>query len=204
MKLASIFLFTLIFATSCNSSDVEKKESELKQKELELRQRELSIQQQEINAEKIKKHEQEAQTRVKYMYVVIKTNEPKIESEKMEPLPDPLIKREPSLTTGLIPEEVQPQFQRDPVYIKYAVPKYFTYKSEVIEISNYSEDNRYIAVDKYQIQVNVSLAAANRNIQFENSYKPGESITAEAKIISKESYVFETYKEASLHRDANN
>jgi len=195
--------------TGCNNSEIMQKESELKQKELELKDRETSIKEQEkIDSEiKIQSHKEALirHTQSKFIYVVIKTNEPRIESNKIE-LPPPIQKdpiQSSNLLTGLVPEPVEPHYVQEPKYLKYAVSQYYYYTSDIVEIPNYSEDSRYMVVDKYQNQVNISLASANIRIQSENSYMPGDHVNADAKIISKESFVFDSYKEASISRDAN-
>lgn len=209
MKLTLIFLFILFVFAGCDSVNTTKKEKELEQKELELQQREIALQEQQSHADEARRYQQDVikPAYVKYIYVVIKTNEPKIESEKMDLPPDPvMMERAASIGAGdgLMPSTTPPQFLRDPVYVKRAVSQYFTYKSDIVAVPNYSEDNRYIEIDKYQKKIDWNIDIANGKLQIDDQFLQGGRTNAEAKIISKESYIFDSYREASLHRDANN
>ncbi len=212
-KLVTICLLTTALA-ACNSDQLDQREAALKEKELELRQRE-----QELENKGSDTHQEnyssngnsysEPQTTVKYMYVVVSTNEPKIISETVEDLPD--VDETPSndpppgesFTDGILPREVKPHFLKPPKlprYVKYAQPQHYTYTSDIVEVKNYTEDARLMEEDKYERKVQPTINEANRRIEFDNRMSSGKSVNAVAEIISRKSFVFDTYAEASKDR----
>lgn len=130
----------------------------------------------------------------KYLIVMIKTDEPRIETQKFET--PTTIDRE---TGGVIPPAVHPG---QTTYYKETTSQYFLYTSDVIEIDDYDEDKRYREIDRYEEEkVRPALNEAARRIEYENSIPGGTPSNANAKVISKESKVFDTYREASQYRD---
>ena len=107
-------------------------------------------------------------TSLKFCYVIVRTNEPELKF--FMGFPERGIKDE---------------------YI--ASPKLFTYKSSVIEIANFSEDEKYKIMDKFEQQVRNDFTM--KNMQLEGH--------GECKVMGSDCFVFDTYKKASEHRRTN-
>lgn len=214
MKLRSLILFFTallfsLFLSNCNNPSLERNQLELKQKELELKERELSLKKQEdsiseLNKEKSMKEvnsPSEVSSNTKYLFIIIKTNEPRIESKEIPPEDIPQKMEAADITTGLMPTTTTPHFLPEKKYLKYAISQTFNYTSDIVEISQYDEDKEYKEIDKFENEVLIKLSQSNRHLQLENMYKPGDYVDAEAKIVSKQAYVYDSYKTASIIRD---
>lgn len=188
---------------SCGSNDLQKREEALQERELELRRKEAELEnkQSEIPASDMSTMYQEPISTRKYLYVVIKTVEPKIISEWVKD--DQPVEREsvpsPSLTDGIIPAEVKPHFIKPPRYVVYSQPEYFTYTSDIIEVDNFTEESKYIEQDRFEKKVQRSVDDANRRLRVDEQLS-GKDVSTEAKIISRKCFVFDTYSEASTQR----
>lgn len=69
-------------------------------------------------------------------------------------------------------------------------PLSFIYKSSVVEIKNYSEDEKYKLMDEFEQQIRSDFAIKNMQLKGK----------AECKILENECFVFKTYKQASEHK----
>jgi hypothetical protein len=76
--------------------------------------------------------------------------------------------------------------------------------STIIEVLDYSEDKKYMEIDKYAVELKQFLFKQNaiRDIAFNDENKSGLKVERHyARITKKEAFVFNTYKEASLNKD---
>jgi hypothetical protein len=197
----SVIALSLI---SCGSNDLQKREEALQEKELELRRKETELEnkQSEIPASDMNTMYQEPISTKKFLYVVIRTLEPKIISEFVQDEQPPKRQSNPNpYTDGILPREIEPEFIQTPRYVVRSKPEYFTYTSDIIEVENFTEDSKYIEQDRFEKKVQKAVNDANRRIQFEQQ-SSGKQVDAEAKIISRKSFVFDTYSEASSNRAA--
>lgn len=204
-------LFALIaFLTACNSDrSARERELELKEKELAIREKELDKKStSETDGTDTVPFIQPESVR-KYMYVVIETNEPKIVSKYVqEPAEDRSTDNANesvnSYTEGYLPREVKPSFIPAPKYVRYSQSQYFTYTSDVIEVNHFNEDEKSRVEDNYDRKVQTSIEYVNRMLAMEDHSISGDPTNAVAKILSRKSYVFDSYSEASKHREENN
>lgn len=81
------------------------------------------------------------------------------------------------------------------------------YTTDIVEIANYNEDEKYKLLDKVDIDVNSKISYSNMNFQAElslkcNDYREREKLSNENKatITGKEIFDFSSYAEASVHR----
>jgi len=205
LTLTLIGLITLSLI-SCESNNLQKREQALKEKELELHQKELELQNkhsQVSNADTMSTMYKALVSKKRFLYVVIKTVEPKIISEFVEDKTTTTDNSESSsnpYTDGILPREVKPTFIPSPHYVVYSKPQYFTYTSDVIEVNNYTEDSKFIEQDKFEKKVQEAVNDANRRIEFEQRSAGKQVDGADAKIISRSCFVFDTYGEASRQR----
>ena len=171
---------------------LKKKEQALQKQERELKEREARLKESSAGKDETENDEPEErsapETATKYVYVLITTNEPELHS----------IKEEAPLKTG-------PTGYFDdsegPKYRVYATPVHYNYASEIVTISDYNEDKKYMLMDRYENQVNQRLRDVNSNLKTQERLMMAETPShAEATIISRKSFVFESYREASEHR----
>lgn len=200
-KVISFLLFLIVFLEiSCNSTKEE--ELRLKEKELKLKEKELELKEksQTLNENTLKSNRvntpvkqpttsesnnpqipiPESETKgsveskygiVKFCYVFVTTNEPEIKlQEKFLP--------NGNLDSKLIP-----------------VPEVYVYKSAIVEVKYFNQDEKYRLIDKYEGQVRQGFSFKNMQLTEYNT---------ECKIISSECYVFDNYSTASQHRRNKN
>lgn len=181
--------------------DNHKQELALKEKELALKQQELELQEREARLQKSSSRTTERanetensvpeqrnipKTVTKYMYVFITTDEPELHRIEEIELP--------SRIPGYYDDRV-------PKYRVYATSEFYNYTSEIITVSDYNEDKRYMEIEKFEKEVNRRLRDVNANLQTEERLMlADEPSNANATIISRNSFVFDTYREASEHK----
>lgn len=204
MRPSIYFCLIMISISACTNTKSREKELQLQQKELELKERELALKEKEKDPVSTSVNYQNNEAtpttnnaqlssnipveETKYIFVVIRTNEPEIKEIELP-------QASSSFNTG---------YSRAPLteYEKYTVPKFYTYKSDVIEIPNYNEDKKYREMDKFEKSVRRSLEQVNFNLRLENERGRGKpAIGAEASIISKKAYVYDSYRAASEQRN---
>lgn len=196
MKLATIFYSTLFLLLACNSSDFSKKEAELRQREIELKEREIALREKKNKHSSSLSEERNTQTislqdppvgKTKYLFIVIDTNEPRLEQRSTTDLTPNLFSDEPMKAS-------QPE--------NYLVPEFYKYKSDVIEVQDYNEDKKYKEIDKFQELVEQRLRGVNQSLDINNNSGIGKPAKgAQASIIFKKAFVFDSYKDASVERD---
>ena len=189
------FICTLIIGNlSCK--DDQTHELELKEKELALKQRELELKEKEARLNEpsesdnsIYEQAQTPKTVTKYMYVLIKTNEPELH-QTVEEAPHPV-------STGYFDEP-----RELPKYSTYTTNRYFNYASDIITISDYNEDKRYMEIEKFEKEINSKLSYVNSELRVNESVLgSSESTNASAMVLSRKSFVFDSYQEASEHKN---
>jgi hypothetical protein len=79
-------------------------------------------------------------------------------------------------------------------------------KSNIVEVINYTDDDKYRQLDLYENEVNFDLKMANQNFKsmvsfnIKDEFERFNLLKNEAKITKKECYIFDSYSEASIHR----
>lgn len=212
-KLIFMFLIIMSFLSACKTEiskeeELEQKEYELVQKENELAQRELAVKQKEEELESADDLQQESITNstntdvnfpneiqenkpiieTKYVFIRIKTNEPELEEIEIGGSD----KNERFTFNGVdFPiEHIEPR--------KFAKSQYYTYTSDIYEIVNFTEDKKYQAIDQYAKSVRRQLSIVDMNFSSKYNGAQPSQYNAEATIVSKEAYVFNSYREASI------
>ena len=196
-----LFLFTVFSSCiSCNDStkqkelDLKEKELAIKEKELELKERSIRLTDDSIklkktesaennlhkkdssnsqsynNKNQISEETQPNKGETKFVYVYVSTNEPEIKLENK------------FLPSGSMESKLAP------------VPTFYTYKSEIMEVKNFTEDVKYKIIDNYEAQVREGFTMKNIQLNEHNT---------QCKILSSECYAFDTYKTASQHKRSN-
>lgn len=205
-----IFMFLIImsFLSACKTEiskeeELEQKEYELVQKENELAQRELAVKQKEEELQSGDDLQQESTTNstntddnfpneiqeykpileTKYVFIRIKTNEPELETIE---IPNNHIRG--SFDDMLAP--IEP--------IKIPKARFYTYTSDIYEIANFTEDKKYQAMDQFENSVRRQLRTVDMNFFAKNMGTDPSKYHAEATIVSKEAFVFNSYREASV------
>ena len=200
-KLIFIFLIMVLILPACNSHN--RKEKELEQKENELAQRESALNQKELelkaddnfqnnsnaNSTNIPDNfpneiqESKPIGETKYVFIRIKTNEPELETLE---IPDHHVRG--SFDDLFTPIE-SPRF---------AEPRFYTYTSDIFEITDFTEDKKYQTIDQFEKSVRYQLSDADRNFFSKNMGADPAKYNAKATILSKEACVFNSYREASI------
>lgn len=200
-----IFFVLLIFLVTSACKTNSNKEKELEQKENELAQRESELNQKEIEIEARNSVQQSTTTNpinvndnfnnetqeslpigeTKYVYVKIQTNEPELETLE---IPDHHVRG--SFDDLFTPIE-SPRF---------AVPRFYTYTSDIFEITDFTEDKKYQTIDQFEKSVRYQLSIADMNFISKNMGANPSKYHAEATIVSKQAFVFNSYREASENR----
>lgn len=130
----------------------------------------------------------------KYVYVVIKTKEPKLDH------------REGIYIPSRIGEYGSETKSND---LNIVVWEDFVYTSEVQEIANFDEDKKFKLLDKAEASAQQNFI--NKNISFRSEvfmkvHDKTERSQLEnniGEIVDRKAYVFDTYKQASEHRNKN-
>ena len=185
---------------SCNNSTKEselklkerelalkEKELELKEKGIKLNEDSLRLKQLESSANKPSTNDNSNQQiplsknqpteildanqgKTKFCYVLVSTDEPEIKLKSTY------------LPSGSMESKLEPS------------PSFYTYKSSILEVKNFNQDEKYRIIDKYEAQVRQGFNFKNMQLNEHNT---------ECKIISSDCYVFDSYKAASEHRRNN-
>lgn len=205
-RLAILLLIVFVIISGCKNNDNKKNELEFKERELELRERELNLKEKNLKILD-KKEENTNETKVnssniqspsininsessptKYAYMMFSVSEPKlIKDEWTSSVPDLFGKR--SETTTMYRAE----------YEKYS------YTTEIQELRNYNEEIKFKYIDKMEENVLFRSNLSFKNDVFRLSDNDKKSLEDDgAKIIDKKINVFNTYKEASIHKNKNN
>jgi hypothetical protein len=201
-------LWTLIlFGSSCGPS-VSEREQALIQKEKEIAERERSLALKEIEKEgadsttSVVSYEPVLvpQKIVKYMYVYIITDEPKITRESYTTEPPP---RKPPSYSGnpYMPELLEAVEMPQTRFYKSVKHQKFYYLSGIVRVDDYNEDERAYKTDIFSKGIEKQLEQVNRMLEMDNRMYSGEDVNVQAKIISRKSFIFDSYLEASNHRE---
>ncbi len=201
----AVFYLLLLFGLGCkNSNSVKEKELELKERELELREKELKAKENGSNntdnSATIPIHNSQPQyqppaeiTVAKYVYVVFKVQEPKLHHTDSKYI------------SGL-----------DGITSSYTIPESnyvtfddYVFTSEIKEIPGYSENKQYEYMDRMEANVRQQISYIDMNFDsevFMNVRDRDEQQRMKdykAKIVDRKMKVFDSYKEASIHRNNN-
>lgn len=129
----------------------------------------------------------------KFVYVVIKTKEPELEHSEGIYIPDRV-----GGFGGTRTEDIN--------FVKW---ENYVYTSEIQEIQNYNEDKKFRLMDEGESSARQELTYKDMNFRSDVFMKVSddrerrklENNTAE--IIDRKAYVFDTYKQASEHKNKN-
>lgn len=187
-----------ILLASCSND-----ETRLKEKELELRERELKLKEDElkqkatspenitvpqnntlpVSSEKVQ--EKENQTNqvgsTKYLYVLIETLEPKVVTKSKS-----VQEQENELRSGVsFPAKKEVKFER------------YVHLSDIIEVRNFKEDDKFRAIDKFEKTVRQKLSWTDYEVK--NQIPPNEYFEDiyKSNISDSKCFVFDTYAAAS-------
>lgn len=183
---------------SCGSN-----ETKLKEKELELRERELKLKEEELkqkaaqsennttqptsNTSAIKDNTQpkesstNSQSNTKYLYVLIETLQPKVVTKAKS-----VQEQENELRNGVsFPAKKEVKFES------------FGLLSEIVEVKNYTEDDKFRAIDKFERTVRQKLSSNDYEVK--NQLPPNEYFPDiyKSSISDRKCFVFDTYAAAS-------
>jgi len=84
------------------------------------------------------------------------------------------------------------------------------YTTEIVEIKNYTDDEKHTLLDETELDVKIKISYANMDYQTELSIKCNDATKREmlanekARILDKKIYDFSTYAEASMHKQNTN
>lgn len=195
MKLYIFIIFYYLLLVSCDNTvekRLEEREAALKHKENILLAKENKINDSKV----IPQQNQIEKVSPKYVYVVITVNKPDITS-KTEDLNKTLrenlqkINRE-NLGSGIIAAEIP-----DPFYFTTynTYPHYFTYISNIIDVNNATEDNKYRIMDNYQKGLEQALKTEDEIYTSKINHKRSSTIE------KRECKVFDSYAEASISKN---
>lgn len=198
-------IFLSLFSFGCkNNNSVKEKELELKERELELREKELKAK--ESNNQTIDNstttttqnslpqyQPPEEITVAKYVYVIFKVQEPKLHHTDSKYI------------SGL-----------DGISSSYTIPESnyvtfddYVFTSEIKEIPGYNENKQYEYMDRMEANVRQQISYIDMNFDsevFMNVRDRDEQQRLKdykAKIVDRKMKVFDSYKEASIHRNNN-
>lgn len=201
-KLAIIIslVLTLIIQISCQNNSIKQKELELKEKELELREKELKEKENNIGNNATlpienshPQYQPIPEIKVsKYVYVVFKVQEPQLHHTDSK-----VLYGTDGFSSSTIPER------------NYVTFDDYIYTSEIKEIPAYNENKQYEYMDIIEAKVRQQISYTNMNFEsevFVNVRDREEQQTLKenkAKIVDRKLKVFDSYKEASIHRNNN-
>jgi hypothetical protein len=203
MRTLAVLLFVAVVTTVPACKNIKDEELTLKERELAIKQQELELKEREARLEEKPEVPTESREQAppqkaatKYMYVLIKTNEPELH-RTVEAAP----RRPPSEIPGYFDSEVREL----PTYKTYTTNRYYNYTSDIATIDDYNEDKRYMEIEKFNKQITRKINYFNNDLEFnERSGGAEPSVLNErAEILSRKSFVFDSYKEASEHRSKN-
>lgn len=205
-KMKWIFAFVLymimsLFMVACQSNSTKEKELELKERELELREKELKEKENESSNNESSSveytqptYQPPAEIKVsKFVYVIFKVQEPKLHHTDSKYI---------SGIDGISSSTTLPE-------INYVTYDDYIYTSEIKEISGYDENKQYEYMDLMEAKVRQQISYTNMNFDsevFRNVRDREEQQKLkenEAKIVDRKLKVFDSYKEASIHRNNN-
>lgn len=182
----ALILVILILITLCACNDAKEKELELRERELEVKEKEFQT---KLESEKkVSDDESALRGPIKYLYVLIETREPKVgpleESEEAKKYDNEL-----------------PGFDKRPAY--FAEYTAYTYKSDIVEIDNYTKDEEYKEIDKYEKEVARGFAYTNMMAEYEWN-NPDHKVSGQVPkcyVALKMAFVFDSYEKASKDKD---
>ncbi len=203
--IAIIISILFLFCIGCkDSKSTKEKELELKERELELREKELKAKENGNNntdnstTMPIQNSQPQYQppteiTIAKYVYVLFKVQEPKLHHTDSKYI------------SGL-----------DGITSSYTIPESnyvtfddYVFTSEIKEIPGYNENKQYEYMDRMEANVREKLTYIDMNFDsevFMNVRDRDEQQRMKdykAKIVDRKMKVFDSYKEASIHRNNN-
>lgn len=199
----ALLILQSIFNYGCkNNNSIREKELELKERELELREKELKEKENRVTDNNATPPIQNTQnqytapqeiTIAKYVYVIFKVQEPKLHhtDSKYEPGLDGIT------SSYTIPE------------MNYVTYEDYVYTSEIKEIPGYNENKQYEYMDRMEAGVREKLTYTNMNFDSEvfmnvrDREEQQRLKDYQAKIVDRKLKVFDSYKEASIHRNNN-
>lgn len=199
----AVFYSQLLSTLGCkNSNSVKEKELELKERELELREKELKAKENQTGYNSTTLPIQNTQSQyqappeitvAKYVYVLFKVQEPKLHHTDSKYI---------SGLDGITSSYTIPE-------TNYVIYKDYVYTSEIKEILGYNENKQYEYMDRMEAGVREKLTYINMNFDsdvFMNVRDREEQQRLkdyQAKIVDRKMKVFDSYKEASIHRNNN-
>ena len=202
MKWFPLFCLFIFFACS-NKDTAKEKELELREREVKLKEEDLKRKEEDSKnypVDALKKAEQTTYEPIvikdnigskKYIYVAIKTEEPRLYH----------------LDSG--PTYADNEGLKTIPGFNSVDWKNFIYQSDIFEIINYTESEQYKHMDTFENQVNSGFNESNNNFKSEVIFKvksqneQNKLLQEVSKILDRKCYVFETYKDASIHRNKN-
>jgi hypothetical protein len=196
----SLICLLLFSSIACKNhqyeSDLEQKEAELEERERKLKERE-DMQQDSYNTDIGSAKNTNAEPTytkkvTKYMYVLITTNEPQIHQRVEEA-------SRPAVSSGYYDEP-----REMPKYTTYTTNRFFDYASDILEIQDFNDDKRYKVIEGFEKEIRSKISFLNSNLQVNESVLgSGGGLNAKAEILSRKSFVFDSYGEASEHKSDN-
>ncbi len=199
----AIFYSLLFFTVGCkNNNSVKEKELELKERELELREKELKAKENQTSDNSTTVPIQNTQSQyqappeitvAKYVYVLFKVQEPKLHHTDSKYI---------SGLDGITSSYTIPETN----YVTY---EDYVYTSEIKEIPGYNENKQYEYMDRMEAGVREKLTYTNMNFDSEvfmnvrDREEQQRLKDYQAKIVDRKMKVFDSYKEASIHRNNN-
>lgn len=197
-----LLAMAVIFQIACQNTSTKEQELKLKEKELELREKELKQKENNVSNNSTIPNENfkssfqsppNPQT-TKYVYVVFQVREPKLLHS--EPITISGTDRFTPSTT--IPESNSVTYEN------------FVYAGEVREIAEYNEDKKYEYMDIVEASFRKKLSSLPDDFEYSvvmnvGDKKEREQLLREHKtqILDRKIEVFNSYKEASIHRNNN-
>jgi hypothetical protein len=191
-----VILFVTLVSCGNNDTRLKEKELELRERELELKEKELkqkstqsgnNTTQPTSNSLVIKENTQpkessaDNQSKTKYLYVLIETLQPKVVTKAKS-----VREQENELINGVsFPAKKEVKFES------------FGLLSEIVEVKNYSEDDKFKAIDKFERTVRQKLSWNDYEVKNQlptDEYFPD---IYKSSISDRKCFVFDTYAAAS-------
>lgn len=200
----ALMILSSLFGFGCKSNNsIKEKELELKERELELREKELKEKENRVSGDNtatlpIQNTQNQYQTPpeitvAKYVYVLFKVQEPKLHHTDSKYI---------SGLDGISSSYTIPETN----YVTY---EDYVYTSEIKEIPGYNENKQYEYMDRMEAGVREKLTYTNMNFDSEvfmnvrDREEQQRLKDYQAKIVDRKLKVFDSYKEASIHRNNN-
>ena len=128
----------------------------------------------------------------KFVYITFTVNTPKLYSYKTGGYNDP-----------------STNFPTPTEYHHYTEWEEKTFTTDILEIEDYSEDNKNRMLDQTESEMKVKLSSYDSNYSLQvwrncnDEYKKEELLKEKSKIVKREAFDFDTYSEASLSKRDN-